>query len=151
MALAGAALMYASLNTTWFEHDVTSLTQSRDDPFYGVVDSIVPVSGWASFTYLDAMLVTTAVLTVIVVLFDWFAPRPDGRASFTGLGVIASGMVSYAMIWRPDYAPGIEPDVGVGAWIGLVGAVLIAWGGRVDPVEPVRTYRRHRIGAAALR
>ncbi len=143
MALAGAALVWGSLMQVWFSHDLTAyLLEQR--PLETPTNSIVELTGWQSFAYTDVALATLAVLASITVLFDWFAPRPDGRTTFTIFGVIGIGIVINEMVWRPVFEADVRPDIEMGAWLALIGCVLIAWGGRVDPVQPSTVLRRHR-------
>ena len=44
----------------------------------------------------------------------------------------------------PEFQDGVVPGVEMGGGLGLIGAVLIAWGGRVDPVQPTTVLRKHR-------
>lgn len=143
MALAGAALLWGSLTLVWFSHDLTAyLLQQR--PLETPTNAVVERTGWQSFRYTDIALGTLSVLAAITVLFDWFAPRPDGRTTFTIFGVIGIGVVLNEMIWRPNFEPTVTPHIEMGAWLALIGCVLIAWGGRVDPVQPSTVLRRHR-------
>jgi hypothetical protein len=98
-------------------------------------------SGWDVFESTDAVMVLATVTTLILLVT---APSYVGRALLL-VGAIATGFVGVALVDKPNffglpYVPGQSMEIG--AWFGLLGAVLILAAGAL---------RGMRTPASALR
>jgi hypothetical protein len=98
-------------------------------------------TAWQAFSFTDLVMAAAAILALsvgIVVLARLSVSYPVAGSSVTaGLGVLALVLIVYRLINPPGAG---EVDREVGAWLGLVAAAGIAWGGWLGMQEhtPVR-------------
>jgi hypothetical protein len=111
-ALAGAALMPGSLFLDWYKV-----------PPRIFADTGFSLDGWQVFESTDAVMVLAAVATIFLVAT---VPPYVGRALISA-GVIATGFVAVAVVDKPNFfaLPSLPVSREIGAWLGLLGAVLI--------------------------
>jgi hypothetical protein len=131
-ALAGAVLMPASLFLDW----------------YGIPADVfgreVSPKGWDLFESTDALLVLAAVATLGLLIK---APPWVGGA-LTIVGAIATGAVAIELVDKPSLfalpsIPGMSIEVG--AWVGLLGAVLITAAGGLALVRSREGWSKPRL------
>jgi hypothetical protein len=111
-ALAGAALMPGSLFLDWFKVPPGIFTESA-----------FTLDGWTVFESTDAVMVLVAVTTLFLVTT---APPYAGRALICA-GAVATSFVTVAVVDKPNFyaLPSLPVSREIGAWIGLLGAVLV--------------------------
>ncbi len=110
MALAGAVLMPVSLFLDWY----TVTTE----------DSRFTFDGWDVFESTDALMMLVGVATLALVVFR---PRFAGRALLLA-GALTSGWILVQVIDRPaalGFFGRSDVSLELGAWLGLLGALLI--------------------------
>ena len=87
-------------------------------------------TAWQAFSFTDLVMAAAAILALsvgIVVLARLSVSYPVAGSSVTaGLGVVALALIVYRLIDPPG---GGDVDREVGAWLGLIAAAGIAWGG----------------------
>jgi hypothetical protein len=109
VAAAGGALLLVSLFLDWYEPDL---------------------SAWDTFELSDLVLAAVAVAALAGILRPLLgkrAPDPARERIVLFLGLAALVIVIASLIQPPPGALERSPEVG--AWLGLVGAILIALGG----------------------
>jgi len=88
------------------------------------------VTAWQAFSVTDIVLAVTAVTAIsvgVVVLFRLSVSYPVAGSSVAGgLGVIALVLIVIRLIDPPG---GGDVDREIGAWLGLIAAAGVAWGG----------------------
>ena len=79
-------------------------------------------SAFDVFSGMDILLLIVAVLAI-----GWAAAGPAGMTAPTGsawiVGLLGVGAIGWCLGWDLE-----NPDAGIGAWLGLVGSIAIAWG-----------------------
>ena len=106
VAAAGAVMLLVSLWLHWFEPEL---------------------SAWETFEVWDIVLAASAVYTLVVAAADlgwWHGPRPGLKLLPVAITVLL--VVAVSLINEPPAANG--RDLESGAWVALVGAVLMALG-----------------------
>ena len=116
LALAGAVLMPVSLFLHWYEINTG--------------DSTFTSKGWDVFESTDTLMVMVSLATLVVVVLS---PRHAGRALLV-LGAFMSGWIVVQLIDRPAVIGYFDPglSVQIGAWLGLLGALLILAAGALS-------------------
>jgi len=126
IAVAGAALLPISLSRDWYTVPAGVFTEES-----------IPLGGWAVFESTDALLVLAAAATLMLVVA---APRDAGRA-LAVVGGVATGFVVVQVVERPNVygLPVPAPSLELGAWLGLLGTLLILVAGVLAMLRaPVR-------------
>ena len=128
-ALAGTILMPTSLFLDWY--GVPPNVFGRE---------IQSLKGWDIFESTDALMVLVAVATLVLLLKA--PPRVGG--ALTIVGAFATGAVAIELLDKPSLfalpsIPGMSIEVG--AWVGLLGAVLILAAGGLAMVSGTSSRR----------
>ena len=128
-ALAGTILMPTSLFLDWY--GVPPNVFGRE---------IQSLKGWDIFESTDALMVLVAVATLVLLLKA--PPRVGG--ALTIVGAFATGAVAIQLLDKPSLfalpsIPGMSIEVG--AWVGLLGAVLILAAGGLAMVSGTSSRR----------
>ncbi len=108
------------------------------------------LTAWTSFEVWDLVLAALAVATLVVVAADlgwWRGPLPATRLLAIGLAALI--IVVAALLNHPPVA--IGRDVESGAWIGLLGAALMAIGGILSEARVSLSLKVDRAGPAGQR
>jgi hypothetical protein len=139
--LAGVALLAIMLVFKWYGVHAEGLL---DPP--GTFDGGTR-NAFQSFTVTDVVLLLTALAAIALPLWSAAGRQFPGPfapdAIVAALGVLAFGLIAFRLIsppnWTVDVGGGQEPHVSdfpdtdvtrrVGAWLGLVAAAAIAYGG----------------------
>jgi hypothetical protein len=124
LGLAGAVLMPIGLSLDWYELNTG--------------DSLFKLDGWDVFESTDALMVLASIATVALVVI-W--PAYVGRALMM-LGAFTTGFIAVQLIDRPGilgFAADSEVSIEIGAWLGLLGALLIVAAGWVSRASGPRT------------
>ena len=128
-ALAGAILMPTSLFLDWY--GIPPNVFGRE---------IQSLKGWDIFESTDALMVLVAVATLVLLIKA--PPRVGG--ALTIVGAFATGAVAIELLDKPSLfalpsIPGMSIEVG--AWVGLLGAVLILAAGGLALVSGTSSRR----------
>ena len=118
LGIAGAVLMPLSLFLDWY-----AVKQGATGD-----NARIEVSGWDVFESTDALMTVAALATVLVVAT---APRHAGRV-LMAIGALVAGFVTVQLIDRPAtllFVDRSDVSLQVGAWLGLLGALLIGLAG----------------------
>jgi len=124
-AAAGVALLLIMFIFSWFGIDEAG------------------ANAWESFSFIDLILFVTALAAIALAVLS---ARPDTvslpvalSAIVTGLGVLSVLLILFRIISPPDFGVGdvavpgfeIDLDIGpkIGAFLGLIAAAAIAYGG----------------------
>jgi hypothetical protein len=112
VAVAGAVLMPVSLSLDWYSVPAGLVTEES-----------FSLGGWDSFESTDALMVLAAAAALVLV---FTAPPYAGRALLV-VGGIATGFVAVQIVDRPNLygLPLPTPSLEIGAWLGLLGTLLI--------------------------
>jgi hypothetical protein len=124
--------MPASLFLDWFE--IPPSIFGRE---------IVSLKGWDIFESTDAVMVLAAVATLLLLV----KPPPRVGRSLTIVGAIATGAVAEQLFDKPSLfglpsIPGMSIEAG--AWLGLLGAVLVLAAGGLNLVSGTSELARRR-------
>lgn len=125
VAAVGAVVLLISLFLNWYQPGLTA---------------------WTSFEVWDLVLAALAVATLVVVAADlgwWRGPLPTTRLLAIGLAALL--IVVAALLNHPPVA--IGRDVQSGAWIGLLGAALMAIGGILSEARVSLSLKVDRAGS----
>jgi hypothetical protein len=129
MALAGAVLMPASLFLDWYA--VRAGAHGEDFGGYAL-------DGWDAFESTDALLVLVALsAAALIVLRPTFA----GRAWLLG-GTLTAGWIVVQLVDAAGlrmFLHRSDLSLRIGAWLGLLGALLIAGAGALSGSRSART------------
>jgi hypothetical protein len=128
LALAGAVLMPFSLFLDWY--GVKRLA-GRDFDAY-------TLDGWDVFESTDTLMLLVAIATVALVALR---PRFAGRALLFA-GALTAGWIVVQLADRPavlGFLDRSDLTLEIGAWLGLLGAVLIAIAGALSGAWRDRT------------
>jgi hypothetical protein len=129
IALAGAALMPVSLFLDWYA--VKAGAHGEDFGRYSL-------DGWDVFESTDTLMLLVALATLaLVVLRTRFA----SRAWLVG-GALMAGWIIVQLVDRPAELAFIDRSdlsLQIGAWLGLLGALLIAGAGALGRGRRART------------
>jgi hypothetical protein len=130
MALAGAALLPVSLFLDWYS--IPERAGGRDFGSFAL-------DGWDAFEATDTLMVLVALTALaLVVLRPGFASR-----MWLLVGALTTGWLTVQLVDGPPtlgFLDRSEFSLDIGAWLGLVGALLITGAGALG----VR--RNHTIG-----
>jgi hypothetical protein len=124
LGLAGAVLMPVGLSLDWYELNTG--------------DSLLKLDGWDVFESTDALMVLASIATVALVV-TW--PAYVGPALMM-VGAFTTGFIAVQLIDRPGilgFAADSELSIEIGAWLGLLGALLIVAAGWVSRASTRRT------------
>jgi hypothetical protein len=116
LALAGAVLMPVSLFLHWFELESY------------IEGASFSVKGWDVFEATDTLMVLAAIATLVLIATT---PRQLGRALMI-LGALTAGFISVQLVAKPGsigFADRSDLSLEIGAWLGLLGALLIVVAG----------------------
>jgi hypothetical protein len=122
LALTGAVLMPTSLFLHWYAIDREAGGREFD---------AYPLSGWEVFEATDTLLALAAIAVVVLLLVR---PPFAGRVLLV-LGALTCGWILVQLI---DSPPALslfdrsEYSLEIGAWLGLLGALLVAAGGALS-------------------
>lgn len=122
MAAAGAVMLLVSLWLHWFEPEL---------------------SAWETFEVWDIVLAASAVYTLVVAAAElgwWHGPRPGLKLLPVAITVLLVVVVS--LINEPPAANG--RDLEGGAWVALVGAVLMALGAVLSEARVSLSFEMNR-------
>ena len=125
IAVAGAALMPVSLSLDWYSVPAGLFTEES-----------FSLTGWAAFESTDALMMLAGASTLLLVIM---APRHVGRALMI-VGAVVTVFVVEQVVERPNLfgLPLPAPSLEIGAWLGLLGALLILAAGTITARHPVR-------------
>ena len=95
------------------------------------------VTAWEAFSVIDILMAVAAVsaLSVGIVAFGRISVSYPvaGSAVTTGFGALALVLIAYRLLNPPG---GGDVDREIGAWLGLIAAAGITWGGWLGMQEP---------------
>jgi carbon starvation protein CstA len=123
---AGVALL-ASLFLHWYGLDLLDAVS-------------VEATAWQAFGVLDLVLALLALVPLALVVLQITRESPAIPVFFSVMTLLAGLLAALLILYRIVNQPGPNELVGVeaGAWLGLVAAVAVAFGGwRSIRVEPV--------------
>jgi carbon starvation protein CstA len=131
IAGAGAVALLASMFLHWYALDVS----------IGPLDQLVPeATAWQAFGVLDVVLALLALVPLTLVVTQATRPSPAVPVFFSVMTVLAGALATLLILYRIADQPGPNEivDVQLGAWLGLLAAVVVAAGGwrslRVEPI-----------------
>jgi hypothetical protein len=127
VAVAGAVLMPVSLFLHWYEVAEGATGDNAK----------ITIKGWDAFESTDALMTLAAVAAIALVVA---VPRYAGR-TLLGLGGVAAGWIVVQLIDGPPlfgaFVDRSDISLEIGAWLGLLGALLIvAAGGTAARTAP---------------
>jgi hypothetical protein len=129
IAGAGAVALLASMFLHWYGLDAALLG--------GVA---AEATAWQAFGVLDIVLALLALVPLTLVFTQVTRSSPAIPVFFSVMTVLAGALATLLILYRVVNQPGPNEivDVQVGAWLGLLAAVVITAGGwrslRVEPV-----------------
>jgi hypothetical protein len=129
MALAGAVLMPVSLFVDWY--GVKAGAHGEDFGAY-------KLDGWDAFESTDALMVLVALSTAALVVLS---PSFAGRALLLA-GTLTAGWITVQLVDGAGlriFLHRSDLSLQIGAWLGLLGAVLIAGAGALSRFRSART------------
>jgi hypothetical protein len=118
LALAGAVLMPVSLFLHWYE---VAEGATGDNARFSV-------QGWDVFESTDTLMVLAAIAALLLLVS---APRSMGRALMI-VGAVTTGFIAVQLVDKPatlGFLDRSDLSLEVGAWLGLVGALLVVGAG----------------------
>lgn len=114
LALAGAVLMPVSLFLDWYEVNTG--------------DGVFDLKGWDAFETTDALMVLSAIAVVLLLVV---IPVYVGRALMI-VGALTAGFIAVQLVDKPAILGFLDRSalsLEVGAWLGLLGALLVVAAG----------------------
>jgi hypothetical protein len=130
IALAGAALMVVSLFLDWY---AVKEGATGDN-------ATIKLHGWNVFEATDAMMVLAALATLALVVL-----RPRGVAlALLAVGALMAGWIAVQLVDRPavlGFFDRSDLSLQVGAWLGLLGALLVLAAGAALRIGSTRIAR----------
>jgi hypothetical protein len=130
IAGAGGALLFASLFLVWYDFAPpgAGLGESVGDVIGLDLRDRFDLTGWEAFDITDLVCAAAgAIATVrggIVLLGGDDDPEVPGSVFTAGFGVAAAAMIAY----RIANPPGVGYEREIGVWLGMAGALAIAYG-----------------------
>jgi hypothetical protein len=131
MAVVGAVMMPTSLFLHWYS--VKAQAGGRDFSEYNL-------DGWQVFESTDTLMVLVAIATVALAVTR---PRLVGSVLLL-LGVLTSGWIVVQLIDGPPalaFFDRSDYSLQIGAWLGLLGALLTTGAGLLSRSRPNRVIR----------
>jgi carbon starvation protein CstA len=113
--------------------------------WYGLAVGRAEATAWQAFGVLDVVLALLALLPLALVLTQATRPSPSIPVMFSVLTTIGGALATLLILYRIANQPGPNElvDVQVGAWLGLLAALVVAAGGwrsmRVEPIPGAPT------------
>jgi len=107
-----------------------------------------PATAWEAFSLLDVVLAVLALAPLALVALQATRESPSLPVAFSVLTVVAGALASLLILYRIVDQPGPNDlvDVQLGAWLGLLAALVTTTGGwRSTRMEDVPTGRRPTI------
>lgn len=136
IAGAGGVALLASMFLHWYGLDLAS---------FGPLGDVVPeLTAWQAFDVLDIVLALLALVPLALVFTQATRPSPAIPVFFSVMTVLAGALAALLILYRIINQPGPNEmvDVQLGAWLGLLAALVVAGGGwrsmRVEPVPGQR-------------
>ena len=130
IAGAGAVALLASMFLHWYGLVV-----------FGAADQALPeATAWQAFDVLDVVLALLALVALALVFTQATRLSPAIPVFFSVMTVLAGALATLLILYRIVNQPGPNElvDVQVGAWLGLLAALVMTAGGwrslRVEPV-----------------
>ena len=120
VSLVGAALMPVSLFLDWYEIKEGATGDN----------SAILLKGWDAFESTDTVMVLAAIAVLLLVVT---APPYVARALMF-VGALAAGFIAVQLIDQPailGFVDSADLTLKVGAYLGLLGALLVIVGGGV--------------------
>lgn len=114
LALAGAVIMPVSLFLHWYE---VAEGATGDNARFAV-------KGWDVFEATDTLMVLASLAVVVLIVT---APRQVARMLMV-VGALTTGFIAVQLIDRPatlGFVDRSDLSLEVGAWLGLLGAMLV--------------------------
>lgn len=121
VALCGGVVLLVSLFVTWYDASFAGQVQSYD--------------AWQAFSVISLLLYVAGVMAIAYGALDLIDRLPrlgvSAGAVICGAGIVALALVVFRLVVAPDLEPGIGAQVSVtgGAFVGLVGCLVIVAGG----------------------
>ncbi len=131
IAGAGGLALLASMFLHWYGLDVS---------FGPLAASMTEATAWQIFDVLDVVLALLALVPLALVFTQATRPSPAIPVFFSVMTVLAGLLAALLILYRILNQPGPNEivEVQVGAWLGLLAAVVVAAGGwrslRVEPI-----------------
>jgi hypothetical protein len=132
LSAVGAVVVAVALALTWYHIDRTALQ--------GTTDS----TGWQTFTNLRWLIVAGAAFVLVTALLRQTRPVLIAR---TVVGVVLALLILRRIVDPPDLDFAVTAQIGV--YVGLLGALCVAFGGLVDSGREVVTRWREPAGHLA--
>ena len=125
VSLVGAVLMPVSLFLDWYE---VSENATGDN-------AKIALTGWDSFESTDTVMVLAALAVLILIVT---APPYVARALMI-VGALATGFIVVQLLDQPvilGFVDSADLSLKIGAYLGLLGALLVIAGGAASSVRP---------------
>jgi len=121
VAAAGAAVLFLVMFLDW----------------YGAENGPGGLSAWESFTFIDLFLfflviIPAIALAVLTTMQRTVALPLSASVLVTALGALASLLILYRLVNEPGFEASVPDqvvDIKIWAWVGLLSALTIAFGG----------------------
>lgn len=120
LALAGAVLMPVSLWLHWYELKEGATGDNAK----------FTIKGWDAFESTDTLMVLGSIAVIGLIAI---APRHAGRTLML-IGAFLSGYIIVQLVDRPgilSFVDRSDVSLQIGAWLGLLGALLVVMAGAV--------------------
>jgi hypothetical protein len=100
-------------------------------PWYGARAIEATVSGFASFTVIDVLLLLAAAVGLTLALLQATQESPTLPVAFGVVTVVAGFLATLLVLYRVVNEPGPDEflDVRLGAWLGLAATAALTAGG----------------------
>ena len=134
IAGAGGVALLAAMFLHWY-----GAAAGRGVLGYGPGGS-TEATAWQAFGVLDVVLVLLALVPLALVVAQATRESPSIPVALSVVTTVAGALAALLILYRIANQPGPNDavDVEVGAWLGLLAAVVVAAGGfRSMRVEPV--------------
>jgi carbon starvation protein CstA len=132
---AGGVALLAALFLHWYDLESSGAGWTR----YGPPPQALGTA-WEAFGVLDVVLALLALAPLALVVTQATRRSPSIPVMFSVLTTVAGALAVVLILYRIVNQPGANEfvDVEVGAWLGVLAAFVIAFGGwRSMRVEPV--------------
>jgi hypothetical protein len=136
IAGAGGVALLAAMFLHWYGLDLS----------IGRLDEIVPeATAWEAFGVLDVVLALLALPPLALAVTQATRPSPSIPVMFSVLTTLAGALAALLILYRIVNQPGPNEivDVQLGAWLGLLAALVVTAGGwrsmRVEPIPGAPT------------
>jgi hypothetical protein len=101
-------------------------------------------TGWQQLTTLRWLMLVTIVAALALTVFQGTRAAPALPASFSVIALVLSGITSLALIYRLIESPSPLLSPKVGAFLGLLSALVMSYGAfrslrEEDPPDPARS------------